>query len=65
MYKWLKGNAFAPPVTSLVLLHIMTTTSMQDMVALLTGAWRPINCKYAAARRSGTLQNFCAAMGTT
>ena len=49
VYKWLKGESFAPPVTFLVRPDGTPTANLREMDSLLQDAWRPINCKYAAA----------------
>ena len=49
VYKWLKGESFAPPVTFLVRPDGTPTANLREMDSLLQDAWRPINCKYAEA----------------
>ena len=49
VYKWLKGESFAPPVTFLVRPDGTPTANLREMDSLLQDAWRPINRKYAEA----------------
>ena len=47
VYRWLKDESYAPPVTFLSGPHGTTTANLAEMDGLLQDAWRPINCKYA------------------
>ena len=49
VYKWLKGESFAAPVTFLVGPDGTPTANLREMDSLLQDAWRPINRKYAEA----------------
>ena len=47
VYRWLKDESYAPPVTFLSRPHGTATTNLAEMDGLLQDAWRPINRKYA------------------
>ena len=47
VYRWLKGESYAPPVTFLTRPDGTATANLAEMDALLQDAWRPINRKYA------------------
>ena len=52
VYRWLKDESFAPPVTILTHPDAMAKANLQEMECLLQDTWRPINRKYAAASES-------------
>ena len=47
VYRWLKDESYAPPVTFLSRPDATATANLAEMDGLLQDAWRPINCKYA------------------
>ena len=48
MYRWLKDESYAPPVTFLSRADSTATANLAEMDGLLQDAWRPINRKYAS-----------------
>ena len=47
LYRWLKDESYALPVTFLSTPDGTATANLAEMDGLLQDAWRPINCKYA------------------
>ena len=47
MYRWLKDESYAAPVTFLTRPDGTAAASLAEMDGLLQDAWRPINRKYA------------------
>ena len=48
VYRWLKDESYAPPVTFLSRPDVTATANLAEMDGLLQDAWRPINRKYAS-----------------
>ena len=54
VYRWLKDESYAPPVTFLSRPDGTATANLAEMDGLLQDAWRPMNGKYATDAKSDT-----------
>ena len=59
VYKWPKGETFAPPVIFLVRPEGTPTANLREMDSVLHDAWWPINRKYAEAAEPDPAEFLC------